>query len=127
VRQAVTLQRFKKTWTKLHLNDEEERPDQQRADSNILYKAKPALDLMDKFTQAHIPCCELAVDKSMIGFKGRFFLKEYLPGKPTKWGNKAWGLDDSANGYRLKCDIYKGKKKFDNKTFYWGNKLYYNL
>ena len=95
----------------LHLNDEEERPDQQSADFDIMYEARPALDLMDKFTQAYIPGCELAVDETMIGFKGRFFLKQYLPGKPTKWGTKAWGLADSANGYLLKCDIYKGKKE----------------
>jgi len=30
---------------------------------------------MDKFTQAYIPGYELAVDKAMIDFKGRFFLK----------------------------------------------------
>ena len=63
---------------------------------------------MDKFTQAYIPGCELAVDEAMIGFKGRYFLKQYLPGKPTKWGIKAWGLADCANGNLLKCDIYKG-------------------
>ena len=45
---------------------------------------KEALNLLDKFTQAYIPGCELAVDEAMIGFKGRFFLKHYLPGKPTK-------------------------------------------
>jgi hypothetical protein len=28
---------------------------------------------MDKFTQAYIPGCKLAVDEAMIGFKGRFF------------------------------------------------------
>ena len=38
-------------------------------------------------------------------------MKQYLPGKTTKWGIKAWGLADSANGYLLKCDIYKGKKE----------------
>jgi len=57
----------------LHLNDEEERSDQQSAAFNILYKVRPALDLMDKFTQAYIPDCELAVDEARIGFKGRFF------------------------------------------------------
>jgi len=107
VRQAITLKRFKKLGQYLHLNVEEERPDQQSADFDILYKARPALGLIDKFTLAYIPGCELAVDEAMIGFKGRFF----LPGKPTKWGIKAWGLADSANGYLLKCDIYKGKKK----------------
>ena len=75
-------------------------------------KARPALDLMDKFTQAYIPGCELAVNEAMIGFKGRFFLEQYLPGKPTKWGIQAWGVADSVNGCLLKCDIYKvGKKK----------------
>jgi hypothetical protein len=92
------------------MNDGDERPDQQSADFDILYKGRPALDLMDKFTQTYIPGCELAVDEAMIGFKGRFFLKHYLPGKPTKWQIKAWGLANSANGHLLKCDIYKGKK-----------------
>jgi len=75
VRQAMTLKRLKKLGQYLHLNVEEETPDQQSADFDIMYKARPALDLMDKFTQAHIPGCELVVDEAMIGFKGRFFLK----------------------------------------------------
>jgi len=70
------------------MNDEEERPEYQSADFDILYKAKPALDLMDKFTPAYIPGCELAVDEAMIGFKGRFLLKQYLPGKPTNGGSR---------------------------------------
>ena len=101
----MTLKRLKKLGQYLHLNDEEERPDQQSADFDILYKARPALDLMDKHTQAYIPGCELAVDLEMIVFNGRFFLKQYLHGKPTKWRIRAWGLADSANGYLLKCNI----------------------
>ena len=54
VRQAMTLKRLKKLRQYLHLNNEEERPDQQCADFDILYKARPALDLMDKFTQTYI-------------------------------------------------------------------------
>ena len=95
IRQAITLKRLKKLGQYLYLNDEEERPDQQIADFDVLYKARPALDLIDKFTQAYILGCELAVDEAMIGFKGRFFLKHYLPGMPTKWGIKAWGVADS--------------------------------
>ena len=127
VRQAMTLKRFKKLGQYLHLNDEEGRPDQQSADFDILYKARPALDLMDKFTQAYIPGCELAVDEAMIGFKGRFFLKQYLPGKPTKWGIKAWGLADSANGYLLKCDIYKGKKEIRQQALLLGEQVVLQL
>ena len=78
---------------------------------------------MDKFTQAYIPGCELAVDEAMNGFKGRFFLKEYLPGKPTKWGIKAWGLADSASGYLLKCDIYKGKNEIRQQDLLLGEHM----
>jgi len=39
---------------------------------------------MDKFTQAYISACKLAVDEAMFGFKGRFFLKQYILGKPTE-------------------------------------------
>jgi hypothetical protein len=106
----MTLKRLKKLQQYLHLNDEEGRPDQQTADFDILYKARPALDLMDKFTQTYRPGRELSVGEAMIGFNERFVLKQYLPGTPTKWGIKAWGRADSATGYLLKCDIYKGKK-----------------
>jgi hypothetical protein len=61
----MTLKRFKKLGQYLHPNDEEERPDQQSADFEILYKARPALDLMDKFTQAYIPGRELAVEEAI--------------------------------------------------------------
>ena len=59
MRQAMTLKRLKKLQQYLHLNYEEGRPDQQSADSDILYKARPALDLMDKFTQAYIQAANL--------------------------------------------------------------------
>ena len=43
---------------------------------------------MDKFTQAYIPGFELAVDEAMIGFKGRFFLKQYLPESQLNGGSR---------------------------------------
>jgi hypothetical protein len=103
------------------------RPDQQSADFDILYKARRALGLMDKFTQTYMPGCELAVDEAMIGFKERFFLKQYLLGKPTKWGIKAWGLADSANGYLLKCDIYRGKKEIRQQDLLVGEQVVLQL
>jgi len=63
----------------------------------------------------------------MIGFKGRFFLKQYLPGKPTKWGIKAWGLADSANGYLLKCEIYKGRKEIRQQDLLLGEQVVLQL
>jgi hypothetical protein len=63
----------------------------------------------------------------MTGFKGRFILKQYLPGKPTKWGIKAWDIADSSNGYLLKCDIYKGKKETRDKGLLLGEQVVLHL
>jgi hypothetical protein len=52
----------------------------------------PALDIISKFQEYYLTSHDLAVDEARIGFKGRFHLKQYMPGKPTKWGIKAWGL-----------------------------------
>jgi len=59
--------------------------------------------------------------------RGDFFLKEYLPGKPTKWGIKAWGLADTANGYLLKCVIYKGKKEIRQQDLLLGEQVVLQL
>ncbi|ERL91043.1 hypothetical protein D910_08385 [Dendroctonus ponderosae] len=55
----------------------------------------------------------IAIDESMIKFKGRSALKQYMPKKPIKQGYKIWALADSegtkANPMRSDwaCNIYK--------------------
>jgi hypothetical protein len=63
------------------------------------------------------------VDEAMIGFKGRFHLKQYMPGKPTKWGIKAQGLADSTNGYLLKCQLYRGRKETKDQDLLLGEQV----
>jgi hypothetical protein len=109
----MTLKRFRKLGQYLHLNSQENKPGPQDENFDILYKARPVLELTEIFKILYTPGREVAVDEAMIGFKERFILKQYLPGKPTKWGIKAWGIADSSNGYFLKCDIYKGGKTRD--------------
>ena len=109
IRQSMTLRRFEKISQYLHLNDERE-----KTSHDFLYKARLALDVISKFGIHYKPDCDLAVDEAMIGFKGRFALKQYMPGKPTKWGIKAWGIADSKTGYLLDCKIYLGCKEERN-------------
>ena len=54
----------------------------------------------------------------MIGFKGRFSLKQYMSGKPTKWG-----IADSKTGYLLNCKIYLGRKEDRNKDLLLGEQV----
>ena len=76
VRQAMT-KTIKKLGQYLHLNDEEERPDQQSADFDLLYKARPALDLMDKFTQAYIHRLRTCCGRGDDWFQGEIFSETF--------------------------------------------------
>ena len=41
----------------------------------------------------------MAIDESVIAFKGRVSCLQYLKGKPHPWGIKAYVLADSVTGY----------------------------
>jgi hypothetical protein len=127
VRQAMTLKRFRNLGQYLHLNRQDNRPGPQDENFDILYKARPVLELTEEFKILYTLGHELAVDEAMIGFKGRFILKQYLPGKPTKLGIKACDIADSSNGYLLKCDIYKGKKETQDKDLLLGEQVVLHL
>lgn len=59
----------------------------------------------------------LSVDEMMAKSYARIVLKQFIQGKPIRFGLKFWGLC-SADGYFFNLDLYCGK----NSTI--GNKLY---
>ena len=78
-------------------------------------KVKPLLDaLLPRFQQLYKPSKNLSIDETMVGFRGRFGSKQYMPQKPTKWGIKAFTLADAANGYLLNSLVYTGAQTLDN-------------
>ncbi|XP_049764577.1 piggyBac transposable element-derived protein 4-like [Schistocerca cancellata] len=84
----------------------------QRGDTNYdkLYKLRPFLErISHNFQKALNPNECMAVDESMIKFKGRSSIKQYLPKKPIKRGYKEWVLAEKS-GYAWKLHIYIGKK-----------------
>ena len=71
-----------------------------------LYKLRPFIDkLSENFQKAFNPNETMAVDESMIKFKGRSSLKQFMPKKPIKRGYKVWVLADKS-GYASKFEIY---------------------
>ena len=55
--------------------------------------------IIGKFQEKYTPSREVAVDETMLKFRGRFAGKQYMPKKPIKWGVKCFNLADSSNGY----------------------------
>ena len=77
-------------------------------------KVKMLLEsIISQFQLHYYPNCELAVDETMVGFRGGFGAKQYRPDKPTKWGIKCFTLADSSNGYVLNVLVYTGADTLD--------------
>ena len=66
--------------------------------------------LIAKFQASYHPGRNIAVDETMVGFRGRFAAKQYMPNKPTKWGIKAFTMADSSSGYVLNILLYTGSE-----------------
>ena len=50
----------------------------------------------------------LSVDESMIPYFGRHGCRQFIKGKPIRFGYKAWTMAQK-HGYCLQADIYQGK------------------
>lgn len=74
-------------------------------------KIQPFLDMMIPLFQLHrTPSREVAVDESMIAFRGRVSFRQYVKGKPQPWGIKAYVLSESTSGYMYNLLVYYGKE-----------------
>lgn len=109
-REVMSRDRFMVILQFFHLvNNDNQLP---RGDANYdkAFKIRSIIDyLVPKWQMYFGPDKELSVDESMIPFKGRTSLMQYMPAKPTKWGLKAWGLDEAETGYMYNWKLYLGK------------------
>lgn len=106
----MSTNRFGWILSNIHLNDNDLMPGRLDPDYDKLYKIQPFLTkIAENFEKCLNPNEVMAVDESMIKFKGRSSLKQYLPKKPIKRGFKVWVLADKT-GYAWKFEIYTGKK-----------------
>lgn len=109
ISKLMPLTRFSWMLGNLHINDNSIMPGRNTPEFDKLYKIRPLLDaLAVNFDKNFNPGPILAIDESMIKFKGRSSLKQYLPKKPVKRGYKLWMLADKS-GYCLRFQLYTGK------------------
>ena len=79
---------------------------------NRLYKIRPLSEhLKDTFVSAFTPSRFVSEDESMVAFKGRSTMKQYMPLKPIKRGFKVWILCCAITGYMLSFQVYTGKER----------------
>lgn len=111
VSSRMSFRRFKWILSNLHLNDNTLEP--KRGDENFdkLYKVRPLLThLSERFLNVFHPSENQSIDESMIKFKGRSTIKQYMPKKPIKRGFKVW-MRCNDSGFASQFEIYSGKRE----------------
>lgn len=110
IARVMSIKRFLKILGYLHLADNSQMP--ARGDPNFdrLYKVRPLLDYFgEKFKISFSPSRYVSIDESMVAFKGRSSMKQYMPQKPIKRGFKIWVMCCAVTGYMVSFDVYTGK------------------
>ncbi|KAJ8939688.1 hypothetical protein NQ318_011735 [Aromia moschata] len=82
-----------------------------------MWKLRPLMDLLkSKFIKNWIPEQDLDYDESMIKYFGKHSCKQFIRGKPIRFGYKMWCLN-SATDYLVNFDMYQGKNPRANTVY----------
>lgn len=74
-----------------------------------LWKIRPFVNLIkDRCRKFFVPEKDLAFDESMVKYYGKHSCKQFIRGKPIRFGYKVWSLNTSM-GYLIDFEIYQGK------------------
>ena len=114
---VMSVKRFSFLLSHLHLNDTTKEPKRDDPEYDKLYKVALYLKtLSETYKIFYDPTRNQSIDESMIKFKGRCSIKQYLPMKPIKRGYKIW-VRAADYGYVYKFQIYIGKIKNTSEHF----------
>lgn len=104
-RDTMPRNRFELLLSMFHFSDNQENVTQSR-----IHKVKPLLDAFLKNCQlAYTPEKIYCIDESLIPFRGRLVIKQYLPQKAHRYGVKVFKLCTD-KGYTWNMKIYEGKE-----------------
>lgn len=80
-----------------------------------IYKVRGLIERLVKNYQSVMEPGEyMAIDESMVPFRGRLKFRQYIPGKAHKYGVKLFKICE-VNGYTHDVNVYAGKNKVNGK------------
>ena len=104
ITRMMTRNRFRDILRYLHLADNNAIDEDDR-----FFKVRQYLDIIrEKCLKYYLNQNTLSVDETMVPYFGRHSLKQYIKGKPVKFGFKLWALA-SHDGYVINFIPYQGK------------------
>lgn len=116
---TMSRNRFQAILRFLHLNNQDEFPPRKNDDGSdnnnydALYKIRPFHDsFLHNCKATYTPHVNVAIDETMIAFRGRVSFRQYIKNKPVKYGIKSYTLAESDTGYISDMTIYTGSTTF---------------
>lgn len=107
VSKAMSRRRFRDIKRNLHLVDN----DAAATSNDKMFKIRPLVDkLMQKFLQWGVFHDRISIDESMVKYYGHHPAKQFIRGKPVRFGYKNW-VAASSTGYCYSFDFYCGKSQ----------------
>ena len=107
VRACFSRNRYLKIKRNLHFNDNSTLGTEEHARS---FKIAPLMEKMnEKFLMYGVFSKHLSIDEQMVQYYGLHFMKQFIRGKPIRFGYKNWPMCCSDTGYCFNFDLY-GKK-----------------
>ena len=104
IKKAMPRNKFQKIKSKIKYSKPEDKDLNDRA-----WRVRKLINLFRKnIQQFGYFQAAMAVDEMMAKFFGRTILKQFIKGKPIRFGLKFWGLS-TPDGYLLDLDLYCGK------------------
>ena len=105
IRNVMGRRKFEHIKKILHISD----PENEYYSSDPYSKIQPFYnELKKQCNTVYRPEQCISLDESMIKYKGRNKMKQYLPMKPTKWGFKCFVIAEASTGYVSNFHIYEG-------------------
>ena len=95
----------------LHFTDNQEEVTVKNSPNyDKLIKVRKLLDLLlRRLSEVYNPERNLAVDETLLEFKGKTYFRQFIPIKPCRFGINCFTLAESSSGYVLVSKIYTGK------------------
>lgn len=110
--EVMTRDRFQILSKFLHCNDNSAQRPRGEENYDPSHKFRPIIDLLNEtFPKAYDLARDLTIDESMVGFKGRNDIVQYVPAKKShQWGAKLFVLAESDTGYNAAIQLYAGRQ-----------------
>lgn len=109
IRNIMSENRFGLLMKCLHFVDNSTISDSLSPAEKSYWKIKNFFEaLIERFSSVYIPEAHVAIDESLMLWKGRLPMKQYIPLKKARFGLKSYELCESGTGYIWKCIVHTG-------------------